>query len=394
MRSASLQDPVAINQIGVAALEAEAGSMSEAMAAARRAAERGRGDPTVALNAGIIGELAGDRGFALEQFANALRWNPALAGTTFWSNPSRLLSKDDVVQTATSAGDALNAALIWAYAGDTSKAAAALDSAPASSLRQVYRAVVAWREGDTPTAVSELRSLMAEDPLDWAAAGWLSRIARLSGDLHTAEMAARWALIVRSVLGSRRHPGVVRDPAGRGCRDRRPAGKLSRGHLLSREAPVPANAAAPPLSGPAQRPGALLEHEEQEAGIGSDVAPEQATGIHRDPEEPLEPEALHPSRRPPDAPAVEVEGGTDRKDQRHVQRGLMLGGPELLPWRPKADPEHIRLRGIDRIEDRPNPAPPSSTKWRRVRSGHLQPREARPRLSARRSGTPGAPPRK
>ena len=209
MSDAIKLDPVAVNIIGTAALEASLGRMSDALAHARRAVELGVRESTVALNAGLIGEAAGDTPFALDQFANAVAWNPPLASSSFWDASTRNISKDAVIDAAVRRAEPLDAALVLAYAGRTAAASEVLEGQPYSQLREIYRAVTIWRAGDPASALAHLEAMLDADPLQWRVAGWMSRIARISGYPDLAERYGRWALIVQGDSA----PGVIFEAA-------------------------------------------------------------------------------------------------------------------------------------------------------------------------------------
>ena len=90
------------------------------------------------------------------------------------------------------------AALILAYAGDPAGARAELTQQPSSPTRDVYMAAVDWLDGRVDGARSAMADMTAREPMDWFAAGWASRIFRLSGDpttgraLRTVGQYGRW----------------------------------------------------------------------------------------------------------------------------------------------------------------------------------------------------------
>jgi O-antigen ligase/tetratricopeptide (TPR) repeat protein len=190
-------DPVAINVIGLAALEAELGERDAALGHARQAAALGVGDPTVALNAGLVAERLGDRDLALDQFANAIAWDPPLASGAVWASPPRSIALADAVAAARDRVDPLTAALILAYAGQASAAKAELLTQPPTGQVEVYIAATEWLDGDPSAALARLDSMLLADPRDWYAAAWAARIARLSGDVATARRYSAWAIAVQ-----------------------------------------------------------------------------------------------------------------------------------------------------------------------------------------------------
>jgi putative inorganic carbon (hco3(-)) transporter len=189
-------DPVAINLVSLATLDIAAGDGAAALSHIHRAVELGWFDPTVALNAGIIGEQTGDRSFAVDQFANAVAWDPPIASSAFWDEPARQIAKADVISKARTRVDPATAALILAYSGDAAGAHAELNRMPESKPRDLDLAASAWLAGDVAAAQPKVAAILDRDPRDWAAAGWMSRIARLSGDTELAERYERWASIV------------------------------------------------------------------------------------------------------------------------------------------------------------------------------------------------------
>jgi O-antigen ligase/tetratricopeptide (TPR) repeat protein len=191
------RDPVAINQIGLAVLNAELGDNQSATAWARSGLALGIGEPTVAINAGRVGEQTGDIELALDGFASAVAWSPALAGSPFWGQPERLTTKDAVVQAARTRVSELDAALIAAYAGQFDMARAELDRLPDTGTRAIYLAATAWLEGDPAAAIRLLDARLQRNPLDWTAAAWAAKIARLSGEEAEALRYTRWAIAVQ-----------------------------------------------------------------------------------------------------------------------------------------------------------------------------------------------------
>jgi O-antigen ligase len=190
-------DPTAINQIGLAALEAQLGDVDAAVRRAHAALRIGTGEPTIAINAGLIAERAIDPSFALDAFADAIAWSPALAADPFWTSPDRMVPFDHVLDAARGRSNAFDAALIAAYAGRDAEAAAGLRQLPSSTQRDTYLAIVGWLAGDIAGARVALEAQLDANPLDWTAAAWLSRLSRLNGDAETGYRYARWAVAVQ-----------------------------------------------------------------------------------------------------------------------------------------------------------------------------------------------------
>jgi O-antigen ligase/tetratricopeptide (TPR) repeat protein len=190
-------DPIAVNQIGLAALELELGNTSAALSRARLALSLGTGEPTIAINVGRIAEAVGDRSLAMESYADLLAWAPPLAADPFWDAAERTIPKAAIVEAARTRSTPSDAALISAYAGATVEARMELESLPATGTRDIYLAVTDWLGGDVVKAEATLAARVEANPLDWTSAAWLSRIARLSGDPNTAYRYARWAVAVQ-----------------------------------------------------------------------------------------------------------------------------------------------------------------------------------------------------
>jgi tetratricopeptide (TPR) repeat protein/O-antigen ligase len=190
-------DPVAVNQIGLARLEMLEGKTTAALERARQALRLGHGESVVALNAGVIAETVGDHAFALESYTAAIAWNPGLAGSAFWRDTGRAGLKQAAVEAALPLLPPLDAAVVLAYAGDTTRATTMLLAEPISRERELRLAIVEWRAGRTVEAIARLEAMLRSDPLDWEAAGWASRISRLSGDITAANRFARWAYTVQ-----------------------------------------------------------------------------------------------------------------------------------------------------------------------------------------------------
>lgn len=190
-------DPLAAHAIGLAALDLSLGDSAVAFEHARSATAIGAVDPMVALNAGLIAEAVGDATSALEEYANAIAADPPLAGNDFWIAPDRVIAKAEVVDAAVERSSPANGALILAYAGRTGESAEIFERLDDSPTNETLRAAAQWLGGDSVGAMSRLKDQLRVNPLDWFAAAWLSRIARLSGDAGAAQRYERWALIVQ-----------------------------------------------------------------------------------------------------------------------------------------------------------------------------------------------------
>jgi tetratricopeptide (TPR) repeat protein len=190
-------DPVAVNVIGLAALEAQLGDREAALGHVREAVALGVGEPVVALNAGIIAERLGEPALALDQFANALAWDPPLASANVWTTPPRGIAKRDVVSLARARTNALDAALILAYSGDAAAARAELEAIPVSAGRDAYLAMVIGLEGDLPLAFHSFDTLLDRNPSDWFAAALASRLAHRAAAADQAAGYLAWATAVQ-----------------------------------------------------------------------------------------------------------------------------------------------------------------------------------------------------
>jgi O-antigen ligase/tetratricopeptide (TPR) repeat protein len=199
-------DPVPINVIGVAALEASLGDRQAALAHVRDAVALGIGNPVVALNAGLVAERIGETGLAIDQFANAIAWDPPLAVVLFYSE-SRAKNRAEILLEAKNRSTPVDAALILAYSGDAAGAQKALDGLPTFDGKATYAAATTWLAGDAASALSQLQSVLAQDPTDWYAAAWAARIARLSGLEGEAQRYSTWALTVQADAAE----GVIHD---------------------------------------------------------------------------------------------------------------------------------------------------------------------------------------
>jgi hypothetical protein len=197
-------DQVAINLLGLAALKEE---LRDVIASddLRAAIELGYGEPTVALNGGLIADRLGDRAMALDQLANAVAWDPPLASADMWTSSMQSVSKDDVVALARERVGAFDAALIRAYAGDAAGARVELEAMPASATRATYLATVIGLGGDASTALGMLDAVLAANPSDWFAAAMATRTAHRAGDEVAADRYRRWAIAVQGDAA----PGVI-----------------------------------------------------------------------------------------------------------------------------------------------------------------------------------------
>src|ERR1035437_5539610 len=94
-------------------------------------------------------------------------------------------------------------------------------------------------------------------------------------------------------------------------------------------------------------PQSLLENQPQEPCVDHCVPAGQPARLHEQAEKPLRARPLHPMRGAAPPPGVEVESGSDGEERRGIEARTMLGHPQVLLWRPEADPDVIRLCGID-----------------------------------------------
>lgn len=198
-------DSVAVNLIGLAMLEAERGAQGPAMDLATRATLLGFGEPTVALNAGLIAERFGDSPAALDRYANAIAWNPPLAESPFWTEPSRPFPKAVLVEAAAVRTNAFDAALIRAYASDAPAARAELEAMSASPTRDAYIATIVGIGGDASGSLAMFDALLRANPSDWFAAALAARVAHRANDDATANRYATWAMMVQGDAA----PGVI-----------------------------------------------------------------------------------------------------------------------------------------------------------------------------------------
>jgi O-antigen ligase len=197
-------DPVGINLISLASLDAELQDVAAARTHVLRAIERAPYEVAVALNAGLIAERIGDRQLALDQLAFAVALRPALAGLPLLADQARLVPKDEIIAAARAISGPEEAALILAYAGEAVRAQAELEARPSSPRREVFLAAAHWLAGDTAGAVDRLQSMVRRNPLDYVAAGWLAGILRAEDD-RRAGLYLRLVRLVQADVG----PGIA-----------------------------------------------------------------------------------------------------------------------------------------------------------------------------------------
>jgi tetratricopeptide (TPR) repeat protein len=154
------------------------------------------GDSTVALNIALIADRLDEDELAVDAFADAVAWDPALAGSSIWEAYPAV--KDAVIETARGRVDPYDAALILAYGGRPDEARTELEALPDSSRRIAYLAATEWLGGDPAAALARLQTQLQRNPGDWYVAGWASRIARRSNDAAAADRYFRWALAVQA----------------------------------------------------------------------------------------------------------------------------------------------------------------------------------------------------
>jgi putative inorganic carbon (HCO3(-)) transporter len=197
LRGAVQQDPVAMNVVGLAALDAAAGDAEAARAHLLHAAASGIGEPAVALNAGLVAERIGDVDTALDQFANAIAWDPPLASANVWTMPPRKVPFANVLAAARARTNPLDAALMLAYSGDTDVARAELENQPSSPTRDAYIATVIALGGNGSNSMAAFRSILDKNPSDWVTAALAARVA---GRVEASADAARyiaWAIALQ-----------------------------------------------------------------------------------------------------------------------------------------------------------------------------------------------------
>lgn len=199
LRSAVTQDQVALNWVSLAALDAAAGDCGAAMDHAAIAMTRGPSEAGVALNAGAVAEGCGSTDQAGTWYAAALAAAPPLAADPYWIAPARASQRASIVVLAhdrlVAAGDPADAALVNAYAGNTTAAQAEL--AALSGPCETCEAAAQYLSGDRAGAVAFLQSRLVAHPLDWLAATALARYAWFSGNTDGALKYQRMAEIVQ-----------------------------------------------------------------------------------------------------------------------------------------------------------------------------------------------------
>jgi O-antigen ligase len=204
LASAVASDGVAVNLVGLAALDHDLGDNVAATRDLDMAVARGIGEPMVALNAGLIAERLGDATMAVDQFANAMAWDPPLGGAKIWNSTTHV-SKADVVAAARQRAGPFDAALIRAYAGDVAGARVELEAMPASSTRQAYLATVLGLGGDFATAMGMFEAGLATNPSDWVTAAMATRTAQRAGNEVAVNRYRRWSIAVQGDAA----PGVI-----------------------------------------------------------------------------------------------------------------------------------------------------------------------------------------
>jgi O-antigen ligase/tetratricopeptide (TPR) repeat protein len=191
-------DPVAVNLVGLAALERDLGNAEGAIDLVRRAMLLGSGEPTVALNAGLIAESVGDLELALDQFAETVALVPELAESPLWDSPDRRVAKTAVIDAAIARTNPFTGAVLYAYVGRSVEALQLIQAQPPSETRDTYLAIVQWLTGDSRAGLAALEARLDDNALDWHAAAWIARLSRRAGDTAQAVRYGRWAIVVQS----------------------------------------------------------------------------------------------------------------------------------------------------------------------------------------------------
>src|SRR5215218_4752331 len=151
-----------------------------------------------------------------------------------------------------------------------------------------------------------------------------------------------WRAESWSITGCRRSTPIVQRP--------RSANDSARGRPTR---PRPMTATLASIERSLRAPAQVLATERQhEARVEVEVAREQAARLLRDPVDPFEAALLHPRRRLRDAPRVEVEGRADGAHHGHVEPRAHPRHPLLLLRHADADPQHVRARVVDLVDER------------------------------------------
>lgn len=216
MRSAAdlTDDPFLWIQYGL--LAAVTGDVPAAREGLERATAKGAANSWIALNAGGVAELLGDRDAAIRYFALALSTEPALAGSAYWRAEPRAHYRSEILARADDAigrlvgkdiQPALERSTLWLQAGDIARAQAAVADAAGGPHAQAQEALIEVLAGDR-AALGELRTLASQRPQDLEVVSRLYRGALANGDPELSRY-ERWLflLLPNAVISSR--PRVI-----------------------------------------------------------------------------------------------------------------------------------------------------------------------------------------
>jgi O-antigen ligase/tetratricopeptide (TPR) repeat protein len=210
---ATAQDQFPMNSISLARQLLDSGVRDRAVALARLSLQADPTDENVAINAGWIGELAGDLDLAREAYARALLANYGLAGSSWWQSPPHEIAFADIVAWAIDinrqeGGRPFVTAELLARSGDLAAARAVVGDGPPSLERDVVSADILALSGDMPAARAAFEAVLARDPMSTLAVSRLAGIARSANDPAAAARYERWQEILGTpTVASAPHTG-------------------------------------------------------------------------------------------------------------------------------------------------------------------------------------------
>jgi len=170
LRSVVDEDPLPHLLLSVAYLEAAAGNSHRAVDDVRLATARTSGESIVDLNAAAIYLDAGDRGLAIEHYAEAIALNVELAGSAYFTRPPVSNIRAQVLDRAAmfleAREETAQLGLMRVLAGDEEAGFATLVGAAPSVERDLALARARIATGDRYGAIADLEALARAHPVD------------------------------------------------------------------------------------------------------------------------------------------------------------------------------------------------------------------------------------